>query len=477
MTEVDIGVARVAYADRCRRSLAFFTKQAWHVIEPGTPLRWNWHIDAVCAALEAVSRGEIRKLIINIPPGTMKSILVSVMWPAWVWTWRPEWRGLFGSYAIDLAMRDSVRCRSVVSSPWFQDRFRPDWQMSGDQNVKSYFENTAKGFRMALSVGGAGTGFRGDCVVVDDPLKAMDAESKLAREESLRWWTKTMPTRVNDPATGAFVIVMQRLHEDDLTGHMLKSGDYAHLCLPSEYEPDVPCRCGQPQCLTGPLGKLDPRTQPGELLFPSMFTPAVLADLRKTLGSAGYAGQHQQRPTPASGGMIKREWFKRWRALPQLDEVVQSWDCTFKGSDDSDFVVGQVWGRKGADFYLLDQTRARMGFGATVQAIRDMSAKWPAASAKYVEDKANGSAVIETLRRDISGIIAVNPEGGKMARAAAATPAIEAGNVYLPDNAEWVGDFVEECAAFPRGAHDDQVDAMTQALFKLSVRADFAFSL
>jgi predicted phage terminase large subunit-like protein len=463
-------VARLALAERCRRSLAQFVRHAWHILEPGTPLRWNWHIDAVCRVLEAVSRGDLRRVIINIPPGTMKSLLVSVFWPAWVWTWRPEWRPLFGSYAIELSMRDSVRCRAVVSSTWYRTTFAPTWQLSGDQNVKSYFENTQRGFRMALSVGSAGTGFRGDAVVVDDPLNAKEAHSEPAREEALTWWTQTMPTRVNDPATGVFVIVMQRLHEEDLTGHMLKSGGYAHLCLPMEYEPDLACACGQKPCITGSLGKLDPRTAPGELLFPEMFTREVLAELKRTMGSAVYAGQEGQRPSPAEGGMFKRSWWKRYKVAPaKFDEVVQSWDFAFKETSTSDYVVGQVWGRVGAECWLLDQVRDRMDFTASLAAIEDLSAKWPQAKAKLIEDKANGSAVITSLKKKISGLIEIQPDGGKQARASAVTPFVEAGNVYIPEAgaAAWASDYVEELAAFPNGANDDQVDCTSQALARL----------
>jgi len=477
-------IARQALAERCRKSLAQFTRYAWHIIEPGTPLRWNWHIDAVCRALEAVSRGEIRKLIINIPPGSLKSILVSVMWQAWEWTWAPERRSLFGSYAIDLALRDSVRCRSIIESDWYRRLFTPAWKFSGDQNVKSYFENTRRGFRMSLSVGGAGTGFRGDKVVVDDPLKAQDAYSESARREALEWWTKTMPTRVNDPATGAFVIVMQRLHEEDLTGHMLKHGGYVHLCLPSEYEPDVPCACGLKPCTSGPLEKLDPRTQPGELLFPSMFTRAVLDELKgpTALGSIGYAGQHQQRPAPADGGMFKNSWWRFWRHpweadIPELkartvvlpskfDRKALSWDCAFKKTDTSDFVAGGAWGGVDANRYLLELEWDRMDFTETCRRLEAQSARHPDAREVLVEDKANGPAIITTLQSKIRGLVAVNPEGGKEARCAATSPQTEAGQVFIPLHAPWRDRYMAEHSAFPNGANDDAIDQQSQLLLR-----------
>lgn len=236
-----------------------------------------------------------------------------------------------------------------------------------------------------------------------------------------------------------------------------------HLRLPMEFEKEHarPAR----------VGRGDPRTVEGELLFPQRFPREVLDAEKQRLGSAGYAGQHQQRPTPATGGIFQRGWWRFWRELPaEFDEVIQSWDLTFKGSDGSDYVVGQVWGRKGASKYLIDQVRARLDFPATLAAIRALSAKWPQATLKLVEDKANGPAVLAALRAEISGLVAVEPDGGKEARAHAVAPQVEAGNVYLPDPSRgaFVHDLLEELAAFPRGAHDDQVDTLTQALRRLS---------
>ena len=335
--------------------------------------------------------------------------------------------------------------------------------------------------RISLSVGGRGTGFRGDTIVVDDPLNASDQYSEAARGEAVFWWDMVMSSRLNNMETGSKVIIMQRLHEGDLSGHVLKQGTYEHLCLPSEFEPER-------RSVTS-IGWRDPRIEPGEILFPALYPRAVLDQARKDLGASGYAGQHQQRPSPAEGGVLQRHWWRYFKppglALPpvpvrlpdgsmceiyavdlpeRFDTVIQSWDCSFKDLKTSDFVVGQVQARVGADRYLLDQVRARMDMPRTAQAIRMMSAKYPNSSGKLVEDKANGPAVIQSLKHEISGLIEVNPEGGKMSRAAAVSPEVEAGNWYLPHPgiAPWVLDFVEECASFPNGAHDDQVDAWSQ---------------
>jgi predicted phage terminase large subunit-like protein len=447
--------------ERAMRRLSEFVRQAWHVLEPSTAFVPGWHIDALCEHLEAVTLGQILRLLINMPPRHMKSLLVVVFWLCWEWIRHPELRWLFASYAATLAIRDSVKCRRLIESFWYQSRWGDRFALTSYQNEKSRFENDKTGYRIALGVGGAATGEGGDRVVVDDPHNIREAESETIRQGTLDWFDQVMNTRLNDPKTGAMVIVMQRLHENDLAGHILRQGGYEELKLPAEYEGS--------KHVTG-IGWQDPRTEPGELLWPERFGAAEIEWLKRSLGSYAAAGQLQQRPAPAEGGILKRRWWRSYLLLPsEFTEMIQSWDCAFKDTDTSDYVVGQVWGRIGADKYLLDQVRGRMDCPATIQAIKRLSEKWPQAVAKLVEDKANGPAVVATLKHEIAGLIAVNPQGGKEVRAHAVSPQIEAGNVYLPDPtiAPWVGAFIDECAAFPQGAYDDQVDAMTQALVRL----------
>lgn len=443
------------------RSLAEFVRQAWHVVEPSTPFVPGWHIDAITEHLEAVSGGEIRNLLLNLPPRHMKSLLVSVFWPCWEWVRSPERRWLFSSYAAQLSIRDSVKCRRLLESPWYQRNWGDRFALTGDQNTKGRFENNKSGYRLSISVGGAATGEGGDRVVCDDPHHVQEVESDAIRKSTLDWWDVVMSTRLNDPKTATKVIVMQRCHERDLSGHVLEHGGWEHLCLPAEFE--------ERRRVTG-IGWVDPRTERGELLWPERFGTKELEELKRGLGSYAAAGQLQQRPSPAEGGILKRGWWQYYRTLPErFDTVIQSWDCAFKDTASSDFVVGQVWGRLGADKYLLDQVRGRMDCPATIRAVRQLSEKWPAAHTKLIEDKANGPAVISMLRHEVDGLIAVNPEGGKEARAHAVSPQIEAGNVHLPnpERMPWITAFVEECAVFPKGPHDDQVDAMTQALLRL----------
>lgn len=465
------------------RSFREFVVQAWPIIEPHTPFVPGWHIDAIIEHLEAVTRGDIRNLLINVPPRHMKSLLVSVLWPAWEWIQHPERRWLFSSYAASLSIRDSVKCRTLIESPWYRRFWGDRFALVSDQNTKIRFDNNRTGYRIATSVGGTATGEGGDRIVCDDPHNVQEAESDAVRKSTLDWFDVVMSTRVNDPRTAAKVVVMQRCHQTDLSGHLLAKGGWEQLRLPAEFE--------EPKCMTS-IGWSDPRIAPGELLWSERFGPKEIADLKTSLGSYGAAGQLQQRPSPLAGGLIQRQWFRFWQPpdanlppvsvrLPdgtvigvvapvvgKVQERAQSWDCSFKDLKTSDYVVGQVWGRIGASYLLLDQVRARMDCPATVKAVRDLSARAPNCSAKLIEDKANGPAVIQILQNEIPGILPVNPQGGKIARATAVSPLIEAGNVYLPHPLfmPWVADFIEECAQFPNGAHDDQVDAMTQMLLR-----------
>jgi predicted phage terminase large subunit-like protein len=466
-------------AEKARRHLREFVVQAWHVLEPDRPFVPNWHIDAVCEHLEAVGRGQLRKLVINIPPGHMKSLLVSVFWPAWMWLHKPSWQSVFSSYAEDLVIRDSARTRAVLESEWFQEMFAPEWEFRHDENRLDVFKNSAMGHRQCVTVGGRATGFRGDVVVCDDPINAVDVYSKAAREKVIRWWSKTMSSRLNDKRTGGRVLIMQRLHEDDLAGHLIAAGGWETLVLPSEFDSKRRARTT--------IGFVDPREKDGELLFPVMFPREVLEEAKIDLGSDGYAGQHSQLPSPAEGAMLKRAWFqRRWRRrgepdvegletrmLPdKFDRVIMVLDASFKKTDAADRVALGVVGKLGPDRYLLDLTWGQMSFTETLRAFVDMAAAWPSAREKIVEDKANGTAVIDVLRKKLSGIIAVQPIGGKDTRIAAVSPEIEAGNVWLPAFAPWVSSFIEECIAFPKATHDDAPDMLAHALLRLSDSSD-----
>jgi predicted phage terminase large subunit-like protein len=478
--------------EKARRSLYEFAKQAWSVLEPAEPYIDNWHVEAVCKHLEAVFRGEVTNLVINVPPGHTKSLLTSVFFPAWIWIHDSAWRGIFSSYALPLAIRDSIKTRDLVQSEWYQENFAipGGWSLVDDQNTTKIFKNTKTGIRQALSVGSGGTGFRAKAVICDDPISAQDAYSKLKRDEVIRWWDRTMSNRLSDMRKGGRILIMQRLHVNDLTGHVLKQGGYEHLCLPSEFSTKNRSRT----YVRGVLFHEDPRKEEGELLFEKRFPVEVLTGEKKRLGS-DYAGQHGQRPTEEGGAIVKKTWWRFWRhdgARPierpkewdqtpavlkpaKFDQIILSLDAAFKEetkSKKNSYVVLEAWGCKGADRYLLDQMRARMSFVDTKEALKSMARKWPMARAKLIEDKANGPAIISDLKAQMSGLIPIEPEGGKEVRLHAVSAQIQSGNVYLPEDADYTSDYIDEFADFPRGENDDQVDCTSQALTWLAMNSD-----
>ncbi len=448
-----------------RGGLAKFVQLGWHVVE-SSPLVWGWHLDEICNHLEAVSRGELKRLVINVPPGMSKSLITSVFWPAWDWITKPQRKWMFSTFDADLARRDSLRCRELLTSDWFlprwSDRVRV-YDGEEKQRTMGVYYTTAQGLRFSTSVGGKATGWHSHIQVVDDPTKPQDVKDggDKAREALARtwaWWTGTMSSRKADPQDFARVIIMQRLHEEDLAGQCIASGDWTVLCLPMRFE-------AARACVTEWGG--DRRTEEGELLNPARFDESAVAETEREMGSQVAAAQLQQRPSPAKGLIFERSWLsKEWGELPSHPRLIQSWDCAFKDLATSDYVVGQVWANLGSEYFLVHQVRARMTFSETCQAIRDMTKMYPKTSAKLVEDKANGTAVVDALLKEIPGMLPVEPCGGKVARANAVSPLFEAGNVYVPSlrDAPWVAGWREEMATFPMGRYDDAVDATTQAV-------------
>lgn len=479
---------RPVAVELCRRTLSEFIASGWHVLEPGNPFVDGPHIKIIADYVQAILEDWEQSTtsatrpppllpqdhVINVPPGTMKSLIVSVFAPAWMWLRCPWWRAIYASSGDSVALRDSVKCRMLIDSEWYQTSFKPSWKWADDQNAKGNYKNTMGGFRMATTTARKITGERADFLGVDDPLDATDAESnsKAARDAVLFWWDQAFYNRVNDSVRSKRLVIMQRLHEDDLAGHLKKSGTAVSLVLPMEFVPER-------------ADPLDWRTIPGELLFPARFPESVLAQERKRLGSWGYSGQMQQDPVPAGGGMFPAAWWRFWtvgkhqaagarpqgcaslppRALPlKFDSLTMSVDCNFKDAATSDYVALEVWGRLGADSYLLHLFHERCGLVGTIAAIRAAHEAFPDIYSIVVEEAANGFAVVELLRSEIAGIIAVKPIGGKEARAAAIQPQIEAGNVFLPEDASWTHDFIAEFSKFPKGSNDDMVDACSQYL-------------
>lgn len=459
-----------------RGSFYDFVKMAWHVVEHGRPFVDGWHIGAVCEHLEAVKRGQIKNLVINEPPGCMKSLSTSVMWPVWSWIQDPGWRFILGSFDESLVgRRDGGKVLEIVRSKWFQERWGDRVQIKGKDPSISEFYTTQGGMRFATSVGGKVLGRHGHAFIVDDPTKPQTM-TNLTLAETWRWKQETAASRLLPG--GAFVLIMQRLHDRDMAGMCEEEGGYEILRLPMRFEESQRCSTS--------IGFVDPRKEEGELLWPNYKTEEEVATQEKNMGgqqSAVVAAQLQQRPAPAKGLLYEKDWFRHWTSLPaRCDYVVDSWDLTFKDTDRSDYVVGQRWGRVGAGYYLLARVRGRWSFTKTLQEMKAFHgrADLPKPLAVLVEDKANGPAVIDTLMKEVSGIVAVNPEGGKVVRAQATTPLYEAGNVYHPDpdmivdgvrvNA-WVEEHRGELLKFPKGKNDDSVDTETQALTYLRGKA------
>jgi phage terminase large subunit-like protein len=469
-------------AEHCRKDFYYYVKKAWQVVEPETQYVDNWHIGMICEYLSAVTAGQIQNLIINIPPRHMKSLLVSVFWPTWTWTHSPEVRWLTGSYADPLAVRDALKSRRIIQSDWYQQRFGDVFQMTGDQNMKSRYENDRTGYRLAFGLGGSITGEGGDIIVVDDPLKAQDADSDIIRERINDIYDSTVSTRGNDPKTVRRVIIMQRLHENDLTGHLLDkmkidgAHQYEHLCLPTEYEPN--------RYFSG-LGLGDPRKVSGELLWPERFGEKENAAAHADLGLRGYAGQHGQRPAPAGGNIYQVTWWEGGRNRYSAREGVvvgrwMSWDTALKDREQADTSALTVW-------ELLDDYRLRLRFASwqrlqfpqLASAIQDEARRWMydgKLRGIIVEDKVSGISALQTLDqsapRNIAELLIPFQPGqvSKEGRARQASLWCERGCILLPEPSEsvpWLLDFEDQLYKFPAGRVKDTVDSMAQAILFL----------
>lgn len=451
----------------CERSLAYYAKRAWRVLEPASELKWGWALDAICAHLEAVTRGDIKRLLMNVPPGMMKSLLTAVIWPSW--EWGPQGlahhRFLSTSHKQDLAVRDNLKCRRLIQSDWFQSM----WPVSltSDQNAKTKFENDATGFREAMSFTSM-TGARGDRVILDDPLAADDANSPAALLAAERSFLESLPTRVNNQDS-AIVVIMQRLSERDTSGIILSRGlDYVHLMLPMRFEPERRCRTA--------IGFEDPRREAGELLFPERFPESDVANLEKTLGSYATAGQLQQRPAPRGGGLFKDEWWRYYRAMPVIKWRAIWVDTAQKAKETSDYSVFQCWGQsESGQAVLIDQIRGKWEAPELLAHGRSFWAKHKAVPGvgplrgMRVEDKVSGTGLIQTLRREGIPVTGIQRSTDKVSRAMDVIPSIESGQVIIPEAAPWVSDYLAEFSVFPNGQNDDQVDPTCDAISEIII--------
>lgn len=483
-------------ADRLAKSFIDFIPAAWKLIEP-SHFVGNWHIDGLAKHLTAVTKGDILDLLVTMPPRHSKSLIITVLWPVWEWITLPSYRWVFASYAHSLSVRDSIKRRKIIRSQWFKDRWGERFSLLAEQDTKIRYENDKHGFMLATSVEGSNTGEGGERIVADDPHNVKDSESETVRNETVDWWNIVMSTRRNDETKSARVVVQQRTHEGDVAGDIISKGGYVHVNLPTEYR-----FAGAPKCRTMWVERAtgtthhweDPREEPGELLNPKRFSPEANAKAKIDLGDYQYAAQHGQNPTPPEGQIIQSAWLKyyggpnqppvpNWTRATHPMTPLLSADCTFKEHKDTDFVAMLGWAMFGADVYLMPFCiHKRLSFPQTIDAMAEMvggesldgTKTWPGVypfiKLKVIEDKANGPAIIATLRHKIPGIFPYNPGGAsKESRLQAVSWRFRAGNIYIPHEsiAPWIVDYRYELCAFPRAVKDDYVDATSQALLTI----------
>lgn len=462
-------------------SLRKFVEAAWATVEGRRPFLPSPHIDGFCEVLEAVSRGQINKLVVNMPPGLAKSIVGSVMWPAWDWGpfGRPDRRWLCLSYGGDSdspATRDAERCRDLIQSPFYRLGWQSVFKLSATQNAKKFFANDKRGYRISTGLEGTASGQRADIVLIDDPTK-MDEDSLDAIVKPADIYEATLMHRAQDDGA-AFVLLMSRLHPDDLSGYFLKQDGWVHLALPMFFEADNRCRVFIGD---GRLIWEDPRKVEGEPLHPLMTVAIANANQQRRSRPDVFEAQQQQRPSLRKGQIVSR--IDHWTRVPgqpntapaHFDEIIITVDCAFKDGEDNSFVVFQKWARKGAFAYLLDQVRDHMELPTTCDALKEFCARFPLAPAKYVEAKANGVGVVQTLRNAVPGLMTTDDDeilkefckGSKEAKLQSAAPYFRAGQVLVPDDAPWVPEYEHELRAFPKSRFNDQVDASAMGVWRL----------
>ena len=450
-----------------RMTLAQFTRHAWHVVER-SPLVWNWHLDCVATHLQALVEGRLdkRNLLLLQPPGTMKSTLTSVMLTAWIWINRPWWRGIFAAGSESVGLRDSMRCRDIIASSWYQRTFAPSWRISDDQDAKGHYSNTAKGFRLTTTGEARIIGLRADGLFADDLLDSNDAYSE-ARRKSLRiWWDETFYSRIASPQRSTRCLIMQRLHELDPAGHILANYGNEWECveLPQLFEPW--------RRFTSSIGWSDPRVLEGEPLFPQRFDAGFIVSERHRLGDSAFSGQHQQRPSAAQGEIFKRGFLQ---FLPRLapitfSRVIQSWDPAVKVAAHNDPSAGLMIGEFEKGYLIMDRRVARMAYPELKESARVWAQSSPI-SALLIEDTSSGQQLIQEFTASTAlPVVPVKKTSDKIVYANICVPTWESGRIYVYGDCPWVEDFLAELCAFPNGSHDDQVDAFTQAIIYLMQR-------
>jgi predicted phage terminase large subunit-like protein len=455
-----MNLTKTEYAALLRRSLYTFIARTFHELNRDTEFSPNWHIEVIAAELEACWRGENKRLIINVPPRSLKSQAASVAFPAWLMGHNPSAQIICASYGQDLANKHAGDCRSVLSSDFYQSIFPT--RLSPQRQAVHEFMTTQKGVRLATSVGGVLTGRGADYIIIDDPLKPDEALSETQRNAANAWYDHTLYSRLNDKRTGCIILIMQRLHEDDLVGHVLsQNGSWKVLRFPAIAEE------GESYVIDTVLGRQRFARRAGEALHPERESLEILQDIREIQGEYNFAGQYQQAPAPLGGGMVKAGWFKTYsqnELPPKFEMVFQSWDTANKPTELSDYSVCTTWGVKEKHIYLLHVLRRRMDYPALKRAVAEQAVAF-CPKTILIEDKASGTQLIQELAHDgVHGIQRYEPTMDKVMRMHSVSSTIENGFVYLPEKAEWLPEYLHELTTFPKAKNDDQADSTSQAL-------------
>lgn len=440
-----------------RTDLASFIEKAFATLNAGQTFVLNWHIWTIAWHLQQVAEGNIRRLIIELPPRHLKSICASVSFPAWMLGRDPTRRIISVCYSAELAIKHARDCRIVMQSEFYSRTF-PGTRIDPSKNTELELATTRKGFRLTTSVGGTLTGRGGNLIVIDDPMKPQDAMSETQREAVRQWYESTLYSRLDNKAADAIVIVMQRLHEDDLIGHVLKKEPWTVVRIPAIAEADEVHQIGPERFH---------RRRSGEVIDPRREPLKVLERIKTTLGTRAFSAQYQQEPLPLDGGLFKWSWFGTYEKSPEREPgtiVTQSWDTASKAGELNDYSVATTWMHHNNKHYLLHVERVRLEYPALRKRIISYAQRW-IPDAVLIEDKGSGTSLLQDLRADGSlHAIAVEPDGDKVMRASRESAKIEAGTVMLPVSAPWLAEFQREILQFPGGRYADQVDSMTQYL-------------
>jgi predicted phage terminase large subunit-like protein len=443
-----------------RHDFMSFIERGFYELNPQTNFAPSPYIELIASKLEACRRGKIKRLIVNLPPRSLKSHCTSVAFPAWCLGHDPSVQIITVSYGQDLADKFARDCRTVIQSNWYQGLFRT--RLAQRQAVAD-FTTTEHGTRMATSVGGVLTGRGADIIIIDDPLKPDDALSATKRVSANEWYDNTLLSRLNSKCDGCIIIIMQRLHQDDLVGHVLEQDHWEVVSLAAVAEKD------EEFLIETPFGRRAFVRKPGEALHPTREPLEILWMMRQSIGEYNFQSQYQQNPMPEGGAMVKRDWLRFYEFGEQPSEfsrIVQSWDSANKAGELNDFSVCTTWGVADRCYYLLDVFRQKLTFPDLKRAVLDQARRFDA-NTVVIEDKASGTQLIQELNCEIGmSLKAYKPPAGtdKVMRLHAQTTAFENGFVFLPRTAPWLNDYVNELISFPGTKYDDQVDSTTQAL-------------